>query len=98
VSSIALTLAFLVAQEAKPPAQAPHAPVAAPASAFPDAAPAEVELDPEALARLGAKVQEFVDDHEIVGAELVVIAKHRTAYRATFGWEDVEKKTAMPPR
>ena len=99
MGSIALALAFLVAQEANSPApaSAPPTPVAAPASAFPDAAPAEVGLDPEALARLGAKVQAFVDEGEIVGAELVVVAKHRTAYRATFGWEDLEKKTAMPP-
>ena len=87
MGSIALALAFLVAQEANSPApaSAPPTPVAAPASAFPDAAPAEVGLDPEALARLGAKVQAFVDEGEIVGAELVVVAKHRTAYRATFG-------------
>jgi len=100
VGSIALALAFLVAQEAKPPAPVPvpPAPAAAPASAFPDAAPTEVGVDPDALARLGAKVQAFVDDREIVGAELVVVAKHRTAYRATFGWEDPEKKVAMPPR
>ena len=100
MGSIALALAFLVAQEANSPApaSAPPTPAAAQTSAFPDAAPAEVGLDPEALARLGAKVQAFVDDGEIVGAELVVVAKHRTAYRATFGWEDLEKKSALPPR
>jgi CubicO group peptidase (beta-lactamase class C family) len=76
----------------------PLAPRVTAQSAFPDAAPAEVGLDPAALARLGAKVQEFVDTQEIVGAELVVVAKHRTAYRATFGFEDLAKKTAMPPR
>ena len=82
--SIAFAFAFLVAQEST--------------SAFPDAAPAEVGLDPEALARLGAKVQSFVDDQEIVGAELVVIAKRRTAWRATFGFEDRDQKVAMPAR
>jgi CubicO group peptidase (beta-lactamase class C family) len=76
----------------------PLAPLATAQSAFPDASPAEVGLDPAALARLGAKVREFVDTKEIVGAELVVVAKHRTAYRATFGFEDLEKKTAMEPR
>jgi hypothetical protein len=59
VVSIALALAFLVAQEANSPApvQAPPVPAAAPAqaSAFLDAAPAEVGLDPEALAKLGAR-------------------------------------------
>lgn len=102
--SIAFAFAFLVAQEAKPPASAPTpapaaaAPAIVPASAFPDATPAEVGLDPDALARLGAKVQAFVDEQQIVGAELAVVAKHRTAYRATFGWEDREKKVAMPAR
>jgi CubicO group peptidase (beta-lactamase class C family) len=82
-------LALLAYQEAKP---------AAATSAFPEVAPAEVGLDPAALARLGAKVQAFVDEQEIVGAEVVVVAKKKTAYRATFGWEDPEKKVALPPR
>ena len=86
--SIALALVLLAFQEAKP---------AAATSAFPEVAPAEVGLDPAALARLGAKVQAFVDEQEIVGAEVVVVAKKRTAYRATFGWEDPEKKVALPP-
>jgi CubicO group peptidase (beta-lactamase class C family) len=76
----------------------PKPAAAAPADAFPVAAPESVGLDPAALERLGARVQSFVDADSIVGAELLVVKDRRTVTRRTFGLEDRDAKTPFPAR
>src|SRR5262245_48787953 len=89
---VALLLSAFV--QAAPPA----APASAPADASPAAAPEELGLDPSALERVAARVQEFVDDESIVGAELLVVKDRRTVLRRAFGLEDREQKTPFAPR
>ncbi len=53
------------------------------------------EVSPEALERLSALVQSFVDDEEIVGGELLVIKNDRTILHEAYGWRDRESETPM---
>lgn len=82
LSSLALCLALA------PPAQASQ-------EAFPPSTALAEEVSPESLARLGQLVQSFVDDEEIVGAELLVIKNGRSILHEGFGLKDQEQEVAM---
>lgn len=52
-------------------------------------------LSPEALAELSLLVQGFVDDGEVVGAELLVIRNGRSVLHEAYGWRDREGELPM---
>ncbi|MFT7668278.1 MAG: CubicO group peptidase (beta-lactamase class C family) [Planctomycetota bacterium] len=52
-------------------------------------------VSPEALSGLGELVQGFVDNDEIVGAELLVIKNGKTISHEGYGWRDRESEIAM---
>lgn len=64
---------------------------------FPDAAPADVGIDPARLEQLADFVHGLTDRGEVVGAELLVIRKDKTVLHRAFGWKDREEKIAMEP-
>ena len=66
-----------------------------PAAAFPPSTALAEGLSPDALARLDALVQGFVDDDEIVGAELLVIRNGRTVLHEAYGLRDREAQVPM---
>ena len=81
IASFALLMPLLGAQESE--------------SFFPAASPLDQGLSPEALDELRALVQAFVDDEEIVGAELLLVKNQRTVLHEAFGWSDREEERAM---
>jgi len=52
-------------------------------------------LSPKSLQGLSELVQSFVDDGEIVGAELLVIKNKKSVLHQSFGWRDRDGKVAM---
>ena len=54
-------------------------------------------LSPEELDALAALVRSFVDEGEVVGAELHVIAHGRTILHEGYGWRDRDDEPAMQP-
>lgn len=63
---------------------------------FPAATPESQGLSTAALSKLADVVQGFVDQDEIVGAELLVIQNDHTVLHKAFGWKDRDDKVAMP--
>ena len=62
---------------------------------FPPATAESQGLSPEALQKLKARVQDFLDAEEIVGAEFVVIKNRHTVLHEVFGWKDREDGAAI---
>jgi CubicO group peptidase (beta-lactamase class C family) len=56
---------------------------------FPPSTALAESVSPDALARLDALVQGFVDDEEIVGGELLVVVNGRAILRTAYGHRDV---------
>jgi CubicO group peptidase (beta-lactamase class C family) len=67
------------------------------APAFPAAAPESTGLSKENLAQLADRVRGYLDEGQIVGAELLVIKNRRTVLHEVFGWRDREAEIAMTP-
>jgi CubicO group peptidase (beta-lactamase class C family) len=55
------------------------------------------QLDPAKLSALSAKMQSFIDQHEIAGAVTLVASREGVLDLETFGRADIEKKIAMKP-
>ncbi len=53
------------------------------------------EIPAAALEELARRVQEMVDNDEIVGGELLIIKKRDTLFQRAFGWKDVESKQRL---
>jgi CubicO group peptidase (beta-lactamase class C family) len=67
------------------------------AQGLPRAAPEDVGMSSERLARLTETMREYVDDGLLVGA-VVLVARHgRVPYYEAFGMRDVESAAPMPP-
>lgn len=64
---------------------------------YPSSTAIEEGVSPEALARLDSLVQSFVDDGEVVGAELMVIKNGRSILHEGYGWRDRESESPMRP-
>jgi len=62
---------------------------------LPAAAPEEVGLSSERLDRIGALVQEYVDQNQIAGAVALVSRHGRVAYLESFGMMDIETQKPM---
>jgi CubicO group peptidase (beta-lactamase class C family) len=90
--ALALALAALLA-----PALPAQAPAAIDAPRYPASTALAEGISPEALARLDALVQGFVDDGEVVGAELLVVKDGRSILHTAHGWRDRERELAMRP-
>lgn len=73
----------------------PRAPRRSPPPAFPPSTALAEGLSPDALARLDALVQGFVDDDEVVGAELLVIRNGHTVLHEAYGLRDREAEVPM---
>ncbi|HIG87540.1 MAG TPA: class A beta-lactamase-related serine hydrolase [Planctomycetes bacterium] len=84
---LGLLLALVPASPVQEPAN-PDAP-------FPASSALAEGVSPDVLAILGDLVQGFVDDEEIVGAELLVIKNGRSILHEAYGWRDRETQTAM---
>lgn len=67
----------------------------APAATFPPTTALAEGLSPDALAGLSDLVQAFVDDGEVVGAELLVIQSGRTVLHQAYGWSDLDAELPM---
>ena len=52
-------------------------------------------LSPKALQGLSDLIQSFVDEDEVVGAELLVIKNRKTVLHESFGWRDRDGEVAM---
>ncbi len=64
---------------------------------FPPSTALAEGLSPEALGRLDAMVQGFVDDGEIIGAELMVLKNGRTVLHEGYGLGSREDETPLEP-
>ena len=62
---------------------------------FPTAVPESVGVPPPALRELAAQVQGYVDQDDIVGAELLIIKDRKTVLHETAGWRDQEDHLEM---
>ena len=62
---------------------------------FPTAVPESVGVPSSALRELTAQVQGYVDQDDIVGAELLVIKDRKTVLHETAGWRDREDQVRM---
>jgi len=82
--ALSLTLAFA------PPAQDSAPP-------FPPSTALAERISPETLAGLSDLVRSFVDQSEIVGAELLVIVHGHTILHEGYGWRDRERQLPMQP-
>lgn len=67
----------------------------APAPYFPPSTALGEGLSPEALARLDELVQGFVDNEDIVGAELLVVKNGKSVLHEAYGWSDIEAGREM---
>ena len=63
--------------------------------AFTYASPESQGLENETLIELQEIIQEFVDNDEIVGAELVIIKNKNIIMHEAFGWKDKENNTPL---
>ncbi|MCB1052887.1 MAG: beta-lactamase family protein [Acidobacteria bacterium] len=64
--------------------------------ADPSTRPTASQLAQAQLQALGQKVQNMVDQEEIVGGELCIIQKQKVRFRQAYGWQDKETKQKMP--
>ena len=62
---------------------------------FPASSALAQGISPEALAGLGELVQAFVDEDEIVGAELLVLKNGRSILHEAYGWSDREARVPL---
>ncbi|MFT4543268.1 MAG: CubicO group peptidase (beta-lactamase class C family), partial [Planctomycetota bacterium] len=88
---IAPTVALAVALSLGVSAQEP----ATDQSLFPVSSALAESVSPDALARLDELVQSFVDDGDVVGAELLVIKNGRSILHEGYGLNDRKAGTAM---
>ncbi len=72
-------------------------PVTTAPTRYPPSSAIEEGVSPEALLRLGALVQSFVDGGDVVGAELLVIKNGRSILHEGYGWRDREAESPMLP-
>jgi CubicO group peptidase (beta-lactamase class C family) len=86
---LALALSAVAVQRA--PAQAGHAGAAA------KSAPAATAFSSERLARIGAVLQEYVDDGRLAGAVALVLRDGQPVYERAVGWSDKEEGRKMSP-
>ncbi len=89
--SLPYSLGLLLALAPGAPAQEP----ANPNAPFPASNALAEGVSPDVLADLGDLVQGFVDDKEIVGAELLVIKNGHSILHEAYGWRDREAQVAM---
>ena len=66
-----------------------------PEQAFPASTALAESVSQDSLERLSGLVQSFVDDEEVVGAELLVIKNGRSILHEAYGWRDREAQVAM---
>lgn len=66
-------------------------------NSFPTATPESQGLSSEALNKLCDVIKGYVDDDQIVGAEMVIIKNRKTVLDKAFGWKDREDKVLMTP-
>ena len=59
--------------------------------------PASQGFDAERLSRVNALMQGFVDDGVIPNAQTLVMRRGQVVHRASFGYSDLERKTASRP-
>ncbi|MDP6740114.1 MAG: serine hydrolase domain-containing protein, partial [Planctomycetota bacterium] len=85
--SVGLLLALATGSPAQEPADS-DAP-------FPASNALAEGVSPDVLADLGDLIQGFVDDKEIVGAELLVIKNGHSILHEAYGWRDREAQVAM---
>ncbi len=91
--SLVLSLCF-----AAPLAFGPAAQEASPAAiAFPASTALAEGVSPAALDNLDELVRSFVEDGEVVGAELLVIKNGKSILHEAYGWRNRETETAMEP-
>ena len=64
---------------------------------FPPASPESQGIAPEAIESLHHRIQGWVEEDRIVGAELLVIKNRRTVMHSAFGWKDREREEEMEP-
>ena len=57
--------------------------------------PIHAEIPEQALKRVSARVQDMVDQREIVGGELLIIHRGKPILRQAFGWKDREAELPM---
>ncbi len=62
---------------------------------FPPASPESQGIAPEALESLHHRIQRWVEEDRIVGAELLVIKNRRTVTNSAFGWRNRERGEEM---
>ena len=67
-----------------------HAPATSQEVGFPPAESGAEGLSPEALETLRNRVDAWVSEDRLVGAELLVIKNRRTLLNEAFGWKDRE--------
>lgn len=66
-----------------------------PPARFPAASAIGEGISPDSLAKLDELIQGFVDDDEIVGAELLVIKNGRSVMHNAYGWRNREEQLPM---
>jgi CubicO group peptidase (beta-lactamase class C family) len=64
---------------------------------FPRAEPASVGLDPKSLDNLVAHVERWVDDGDVVGAEILIVKNRKTVLDACVGLKDLERGLPVAP-
>ncbi|MEZ6014435.1 MAG: serine hydrolase domain-containing protein [Planctomycetota bacterium] len=64
---------------------------------FPPSTALAEGIDPARVTALTDLIATFVDDDEVVGAELLVVVNGRTIAHAAFGWRDREAGVTMSP-
>ncbi len=62
---------------------------------FPPASPESQGIAPEALESLHHRIQGWVEEDRVVGAELLVIKNRRTVMNRAFGWKNRERGEEM---
>jgi CubicO group peptidase (beta-lactamase class C family) len=73
------------------------APLQAAGDPFPPSTALAESISPDGLARLDELVRSFVEQEEIVGAELLVIVHGKTILHQGYGWRDRERELPMQP-
>jgi len=66
-------------------------------NSFPTATPESQGLSSDALSKLCDVIQGYVNNDQIVGAELVIIKNRNTVIDKAFGWKDRDDKVQMTP-